>query len=77
MLQALKQLLQEKEAADPKGWAYTQQQIQTAKLQRTRLNREIEDMTAALLQADEETSHGTKPHLCTLSCMAAYSTHCL
>ncbi|DBA83121.1 TPA: Magnesium chelatase [Trebouxia sp. C0005] len=55
--EAMKQLLHDKETSDPKGWAQTQQQIQTAKLQRTRLTREIEDLKAALVQAEEDMSH--------------------
>lgn len=54
----MKQLLHDKETSDPKGWAQTQQQIQTAKLQRTRLTREIEDLKATVLQAEAESSHG-------------------
>ena len=55
----MKQLLREKEGSDPKGWAHTQQQIQTAKLQRTRLTREIVDLKAAILQADVDVAPGT------------------
>lgn len=54
----MKQLLHDKETSDPKGWAQTQQQIQTAKLQRTRLAREIEDLKAALAQAETDMSYG-------------------
>ena len=54
----MKQLLHDKETSDPKGWAQTQQQIQTAKLQRTRLTREIEDLKAALAQAETDMSYG-------------------
>ena len=57
-LQAMKQLLHEKETTDSKGWAHTQQQIQTAKLQRTRLTREVEDLKSTILQADVVASHG-------------------
>ena len=57
-MQAMKQLLHDKETSDPKGWAQTQQQIQTAKLQRTRLTREIEDLKATVLQAESDASHG-------------------
>ncbi len=56
----MKQLLHDKETSDPKGWAQTQQQIQTAKLQRTRLTREIEDLKAALAQAEADMSHGVE-----------------
>ena len=59
-MQAMKQLLREKERADPKGWAQTQQQIQTAKLQRTRITREVEELKSTILQADAATSHGTQ-----------------
>ena len=54
----MKQLLHEKETSDSKGWAQTQQKIQTAKLQRTRLRREIEDLKATVLQAEMDVSHG-------------------
>ena len=54
----MKQLLHDKETSDPKGWAQTQQQIQTAKLQRTRLTREMEDLKATVLQAEADASHG-------------------
>lgn len=54
----MKQLLREKESTDSTGWAHTQQQIQTAKLQRTRLTREVEDLKATILQADVVASHG-------------------
>ena len=57
-LQAMKQLLHDKETSDPKGWAQSQQQIQTAKLQRTRLTRETEDLKTALVQAEADMSHG-------------------
>ena len=61
----MKQLLREKEASDPQGWAQTQQQIQTAKLQRTRLTREIEDLKTTILQADVDASYGIVclPHI--------------
>ena len=59
----MKQLLREKERSDPKGWAQAQHHIQTAKLQRTRLTREIEDLQATILQADVEASQGTYPPL--------------
>ncbi len=64
----MKQLLHDKETSDPKGWAQSQQQIQTAKLQRTRLTREIEDLKAALVQAEADMSHGIEssiisPHI--------------
>ncbi|KAL0032609.1 hypothetical protein WJX77_010520 [Trebouxia sp. C0004] len=54
--EAMKQLLHNKETLNPKGWAQTQQQIQTAKLQRTRLRREIEDLKAAVVQAEADMS---------------------
>lgn len=47
----MKQLLKETEASDPKAWALTQQQIQSSKLKRTRLVREIEDLQSAVLEA--------------------------
>ena len=56
--QAMKQLLRENERGDPKGWAEAQHYIQTAKLQRTRLTREIEDLKSTILQADVEASRG-------------------
>ena len=62
----MKQLLHDKETSDPKGWAQSQQQIQTAKLQRTRLTREIEDLKAALVQAEADMSHGHE--LAIISC---------
>ncbi|KAL3147924.1 Magnesium chelatase, variant 2 [Trebouxia sp. C0010 RCD-2024] len=54
--QAMKQLLHDKERGDPKGWAQAQHHIQTAKLQRTRLTREIEDLKSTIMQADMEAS---------------------
>lgn len=60
----MKQLLREKERSDPKGWAQAQHQIQTAKLQRTRITREIEDLQASILQANVDTSQGIYPTLC-------------
>ena len=54
----MKQLLKDKEGSDPKGWAHTQHEIQTAKLQRTRLTREIEDLRTSILQADIDDSPG-------------------
>ena len=51
-VQAMKQLLKETEAANPKSWALTQQQIQSAKLKRTRLTREAEDLRAAIMEAE-------------------------
>lgn len=73
-MQAMKQLLREKERSDPKGWALAQHHIQTSKLQRTRLTREIEDLKATILQADVEASQGmyvpTTPHLpCNCACL--------
>lgn len=61
----MKQLLRQKEASDLQGWAQTQQQIQTAKLQRTRLMREIEDLKTTILQADVDASYGIVclPHI--------------
>ena len=47
----MKHLLKETEASDPKAWAVTQQQIQSNKLKRTRLVREIEDLQSAILEA--------------------------
>lgn len=69
-VQAMKQLLREKERSDPKGWAQTQHHIQTAKLQRTRLTREIEDLKSSVLQADVEASQGMSPslHWCHVAC---------
>ena len=43
--QAMKQLLKETEASDPKAWAVTQQQIQSNKLKRTRLEAQMHDKT--------------------------------
>ncbi|KAL3147925.1 Magnesium chelatase, variant 3 [Trebouxia sp. C0010 RCD-2024] len=56
--EAMKQLLHDKERGDPKGWAQAQHHIQTAKLQRTRLTREIEDLKSTIMQADMEASRG-------------------
>lgn len=54
----MKQLLRDKEKGNPKGWAQAQHQIQTAKLQRTRLTREIQDLKATIMQANVEASRG-------------------
>ena len=59
----MKQLLRDKERGDPKGWALDQHLIQTAKLQRTRLTREIEDLKSTIMQADVEASRGVLSHL--------------
>lgn len=55
-LQAMQQLLKETEASDPKAWALTQHHIQCAKLKRTRLTREIEDLQAAIFEAQMQAS---------------------
>lgn len=61
-MQAMKQLLRETEAVNPKAWALTQQQIQSAKLKRTRLNREVEDLRSAILEAQMHSqSHDGQP----------------
>ncbi len=60
----MKQMLREKEKSDPKGWAQAQHHIQTAKLQRTRLAREIEDLKSTIMQADVEASRGVFSHHC-------------
>ena len=47
-LQVMRAVLRARESTDPAGWKQAQQRIQKAKLQRQRLQREIEDVEAAL-----------------------------
>ena len=56
-MQVLQALLRAKEKADPKAWAHQQQQLQTAKLQRTRLQRECDDLQVAIATAEAEERH--------------------
>lgn len=55
-------LLTSKEKQDPQGWQDFQQQMQNLKLQRTRLQREAEDVLAALADAQARISkHSSLP----------------
>lgn len=47
-LQVMQAVLRARERTDPAGWKQAQQRIQEAKLQRQRLQRETEDLEAAL-----------------------------
>lgn len=53
-LQAMKALLQTKEKQDPKGWKTFQQQVNTLKLQRTRVQKELEEVQGALFSATQQ-----------------------
>lgn len=73
-MQAMKQLLRETEAANPKAWALTQQQIQSAKLKRTRLIREIEDLRSAIHEAQMHSQSHDGQQLIS-SCRASLPFH--
>ena len=53
-LQVMRAVLRAREHTDPAGWKQAQRQIQEAKLQRQRLQRETEDLEAALERSYRE-----------------------
>ena len=54
LLQAMKALLQMKEKTDLKGWKVFQQQVNTLKLQRTRTQKELEEVQGGLFSAAQQ-----------------------
>lgn len=54
VLQVMKALLHTKEKQDPRGWQAFQKQVNTLKLQRTRMQRELEELQGALFSATQQ-----------------------
>ena len=53
-MQVIKALLHTKERQDPRGWKIFQQQVNTLRLQRTRVQKELEEVQGALFSATQQ-----------------------